>query len=463
MDIALDPSSSKPISRQIADGVEDLIAKGSLQSGHRLPTVRELAGKLHVAPLTVVRAYKLLAGRKLVEAVGKKGTFVCHSHGAGPSQRYLGSLPSIGAIADFEIIGEQIGMRSLATALPDPELFYADEFLSAFRDMSKDAWNFYYSPARGMPQLIDAVGELLKEEQIDATASRLMITQGSTYAFWLAFSCTCKPGDTVLVHQPFRLQLKDSLENLGLHAVPLVDFDSATLESAFRLHHPKAMYVAPSFGAVTGEVLRPQTRDEILRLARQYECQIVEDGCLNATSFHAQLPPPLAGRESRVLFVGSFTYTLVPGLRLGYVQGPSELLKKMAALSRTTLVSPPAFTQAALSKFISSGHYKAHLKRVAPKYRSRADALVGELKFCMPEGAEWSVPEGGYSLWVRLPGRFDTEAVYREAVKSNVAFTPGSLLTLEGGGNCLRLSFGMLPPDDIRLAVRTLGEILARH
>jgi DNA-binding transcriptional MocR family regulator len=174
-------------------------------------------------------------------------------------------------------------------------------------------------------------------------------------------------------------------------------------------------------------------------------------------------PPPIAslGVASCVL-IDSFSYTLSPGLRVGFVQAEGVLRDKMLAMKRASSISGCQFVEMALARYIRSGRFEAHLSRNLPRYRARRDAMVSGLRTHMPQGTSWTHPAGGFSTWVTLPpGNY--ASLYQAALDSGVAFSPGSLLCAKGGAHHMRLSYGILSPEGIQQAIGTLGRLVKQR
>ncbi len=465
MDIRIN-GSSQPKYVQIAEQLKSQILSGRLPAGRRLPTMRALAGELRVAVLTVHHAYEALREDGLVNTRVGSGTYVAESQHRTTNTMHLGNVIDDGPMNNFETVSQAIGLRSMASSVPDPDLFFADELLADMRSGGlSDPWNCYYAPAAGHPDLIREIVALLQSDEIESSDNRTLVTMGSSHGLFLILQALTSPGDTVLIESPSRLKLLETCSMLGIRTVPLLahesGFDLAEVETLIVRHAPKLIYVAPTFGATTGQVQPLSNRLGLLELAERYSVFVIEDAAYNAISFVPNLPLPLAAltRSQNVIHVGSFSYMLNPTLRTGFIHAPKELRNLLVQRSQLTVGSGVNFLQVALARFLGRGQLKAHLKRVLPKYRSRRDALLSALSVAMPKGTTWTTPSGGFSTWVTLP--LDDASLFARSLEKGVAFAPGELFLEDSRGvKMFRLSYGVLSPEPIREAVTILSTLV---
>jgi 2-aminoadipate transaminase len=466
--LTLDRESAGPIYKQIVEQVRTMILQGELGSGAALPTVRALARELSVSNLTVFHAYEELKQLRLIDSQPRQGMRVASRLPSAAGAEILSRLPERGPMASYERISQASGIRSMASSVGDPALFYADEFIAEIEALRREsAWNFYYSEREGAPELLQQIAGLLSRDGLGTTESSLIATNGGTRAIGLILEVMTNPGDVVLVQEPGRLWLSELFGIRRLVGIPVRNSDRGLdldhVRYCIAQYRPKLLLVSPDFGSCTGIAMPLGDRKACLELCREAGVLIVEDGSHSALRYD---DPPLASLAAldpeSVAYVGSFSYSLCPALRTGFVRVPKRLKLPLLAISEATSVSGPRFLQVALARYIERGKYDAHLKRILPRFRARRTALLGALRSAMPPSVTWTEPAGGLSAWVTL-GAASSSDLYGRAVKQGIAFAPGRLfLTADDPERHLRLSFGLLEPEAIQESVKSLGKLMRR-
>lgn len=467
MKLLLDRSSHSPLYRQIAEQIRTQILQGNLVPGAAVPPVRRLAKELGVSALTISRAYEDLKRRGLLEAFSRQSVRVATKFAGLPGRELLAGLPARGPMAIFERASLGIGMRSMASGVADPDLFHADALLAELREaMLSDSWNLYYAEPHGATELLQQIAVLLGQIGIQANESACLVTNGSLQALDILCSLLCRPGDVILVQEPGRLWLQQLLALKHLVGVPVrrmgsgLDFDH--LQHCMIQHKPKMVLLSPDYGHGTGLVMPLVERRTCLELCMQAGVLLVEDGSCRALDYDDRALPPIAAEaQDGVAYIGSFSYSLCPGLSTGFVRMPTPLLRSASTLCEALSLSGSQFLQAALARYLRQGLQEAHLKRVLPKYRLRRDALLSSFRNRMPSWVQWTEPEGGFSSWLTLEKNICSSQLYADAVKRGITFAPGNLfLTADDPERQLRLSFGLLQPEAIVSAVGTLAALL---
>lgn len=468
MDITLEGGSG-PAYRQIVEKIRSMILGGELPPGTSLPSVRSLASSLGTSSLTVHHAYQQLGRLGLVESRPRQATRVAVRIAGSTGRAMLDRLPQQGPVSSFEMLAEASGVRSMASSVGDPALFFADEFLAEIDRLRHDSpWNFYYSEPAGTPELLTQIAHILSRDVLPSDESDLVITGGSTRALSLLLEVATEPGDTVLVQEPGRLWLPELLRANRLVGVPIRSAGSS-IDLGHAVHcasqyRPRILLVSPDFGHATGLAMPEAERLACIRLARDAGMLIVEDGACSALRFGPRAEPAIASVDPAVCaYAGSFSYSLCPGVRTGFLRVPAALRPALVAASQATGVSGARFLQLALARYLASGAYDAHLRRVVPRYRARRDAMLAALRLAMPASVSWTEPAGGLSAWLTLGAGASSSELYARALKQGIAFAPGKLfLTAADPERHLRLSYGIMEPEGIREAVRELGRLADR-
>jgi 2-aminoadipate transaminase len=295
----------------------------------------------------------------------------------------------------------------------------------------------------------------------------VLVTNGSLQAGMLLFDLLTGPGDTVVVESPSYDRTLLGLRERGaeLLAIPVQDdgIDVGALEAALDAGaRPTLVHVIPNFHNPAGCTLALAKRERLVELAAKGDFALFEDDPYGELSFGAERLPTMLSLDSadRVVHASSFSKTIAPGVRVGYLIGPAPLIAALAESAVNTYISPNMLSQAIVGEFCRSGAILESIENVKRALRERRDALVEALERHV-EDASFVVPEGGYFLWVELPEGVDSEQLLAAAGERGVTFVKGSDFTLEGGGSALRLAYSGVTPEQIDEGVRRLGEALA--
>lgn len=450
--------------REIVEEFRTRILTGQILPGSRLPSVRELARTEGVTSTTAQRAYNELRRQGLLVSRAGSGTRVARLVNREVGAEFLGRIPQVGPIANYEEMSDSIGFRSLATAVPDPDLFNADDFLAEMGDLRRaSSWTWYYGASEGVPELLAEIQRLLARRGIRSRETELLVTNGSMHALSLVLSELTRPGDTVLLEQPTFLLANELLESLGLVGAGIRSgTNGIEPDELLKLagQNPKAPIILfPTFHSATGR--NQLERMQILQIAERYGLRVIEVDRYRDIPFEPP-PPPLVQHCEAVIYVDSFTYNLAPGLRMGYIRAPATLASRLIRRSTSMTLAPSPVLQIPLARYLAKGHLEAHLKRVVPEYRRRRDALLRSLQLRMPRGTTWTTPLGGFALWTQLPpGRYDD--LYSAALTKGLAFTPSDVLLMTPDPTQLRLAFGCQEPEAIEAAIAILGELVEKR
>lgn len=455
--------------RQIAEQIIEQITTQRLPVGTRLPTIRQLSQTLGVTRVTIQNAYDELQASGWIESTVGRGTYVSALAPRSPGlPNFAQSLTPDAMISDILQINEVPGVCSLASASPDPALFPVDEFWAALGSVRNQGASYIgYSSSQGVPGLRVVIAEFLQEQAINVAPDQILITAGITQGLALVTQALCRAGDTVLVEQPTYVGLLHTLKMQGVQpiGVPITEGGPALdqLERLIVQHRPRFFYLIPSFQNPTGNCLTVEQRREFLALAQRYGLPLVEDDIYAALAYDQPPPPSLKALDTAglVVHIGSFSKTLMPGLRLAYVLAPPALQARMLSLRRGTDLCSPPLLQLALAAFVQQGSFKKHLRRVLPIYRERRDALLAALQRHMPAAATWTRPAGGYCCWLTLPPQPTLQHLAQAAVQHGWIFTPGDVfLTEPAVQHHLRICFGHQPPAVIGRGIRVLSQLI---
>ncbi|MFE4719349.1 PLP-dependent aminotransferase family protein, partial [Streptomyces sp. NPDC056728] len=353
---------------------------------------------------------------------------------------------------------------SFAGGLPAPELFDTEGVSEAFRavldEQPKAA--LQYSTTEGDPGLRTAVAARVGARGLPTAPDDLVITTGSQQGLSLLASALIEPGDVVLVENPCYLAALQVFGFAGARVVPVPDL--ADLDDIVRRERPKFFYTVPNFQNPTGRTMSDAQRASVAEVAARRGMWIVEDDPYGELRYEGEATGWIAsypGAEDRTVLMGSFSKVMAPGLRIGWLRAPAELLRACAVAKQAADLHTPTVTQLAAARYLADRDLDAHTATVREAYGARRDAMLAALPDALPDGAEWSRPQGGMFLWARLPQGADATALLRTAISHDVAYVPGApFYAGEPDPATLRLCFVSETPEVIRKGLGRLGAAL---
>jgi 2-aminoadipate transaminase len=375
--------------------------------------------------------------------------------------------PSV--IREILKLTELPGVRSLAGGLPSADTFPVDAMREAtakvLAETPREA--LQYAASEGFGPLRDWVSAMLGAKGIDAPANRVLITNGSQQGLDLVGKVLLDAGTTVAVETPTYLGALQAFNpNEPKFASVAGDADGPLPEGIAEL--PKGtrfMYVLPNFQNPTGRVIPAARRDALVAAAQRANIPLVEDNPYGELWYDEEPPRPIASRwKEGVLYLGSFSKVLAPGLRLGFMVCPPTLYPKLLQSKQAADLHTGSFSQRVVYEVIKNGFLDQHIPTIRNRYRTQRDAMEAALKTSMPAGCEWKKPSGGMFFWLRLPAGCDAMALLPKAVEAGVAFVPGAAFYADHPDTrTMRLSFVTLSPADIADAVQRLGNVVKAH
>lgn len=318
-----------------------------------------------------------------------------------------------------------------------------------------------YGTSVGYPPLRQWIAE---RHQVDP--KQVLVTNGSMQADAFLFDALVAPGDSVLVERPTYDRTLLSLRNRGAD-VRMVELepdgiDVAAVERVLTAGaRPKLAHIIPNFQNPAGYTLSAEKRQRLIELARAHEFTIFEDDPYVALRFEGTpLATMLSMAGDTVVYASSFSKTVCPGIRVGYLVGPEELIARVAKIATSTYISPSMVSQAIVNEFCRSGAIDHSIATVRKALRQRAQTLCAALTSELPDW-RFVAPEGGYFLWLELPQGTDVNALFEAGAARGVQFVKGSDFVLDGDESTLRLAYSGVTPDEIEQGVKRLAEAYA--
>lgn len=380
-------------------------------------------------------------------------------------------------------LAERDDIISFAGGFPASETFPLDEVGAVAEKVAREmgATSLQYGPTEGLYELREMVAQRLEAQGIPCRPEEVLLTNGSQQALDLVAKLFLDPGDGVIVEKPgyiggisafgnYEAEYWDiPLDGEGLRTDLLEErlARAAGTGNGLRQAIPKLCYVVPNFQNPTGVTLSEDRRRHLVDLAREHGFLIIEDNPYGEIRFEGtpRLHIKAYDRDGYVLYLGSFSKIAFPGLRVGYVVGPEELVRKLAIAKQGTDLCSTSFGQKLIVECERQGLLDAHLKAIIQVYRRKRDLMISALKTYFPEEVRWTYPEGGFFVWVTLPQWMDAKAMLPRAISEiKVAYVSGGAFFTDGTGkNTIRLAYSQATDEDIVEGVKRLGGFLRRE
>jgi DNA-binding transcriptional MocR family regulator len=487
MFIHLDRASHIPIYLQIKESVRSLITQGTLRPGERLPSTRQLATKLGINRMTVDAAFSQLEADGLITSHVGRGTFVSRTAG-------LDAKPRIDLNRDPEAISRlwaplfvdhrpttmslptmasRNGVKTISfvAAAPGPELFPAIEFRRCADAVLKRraAEISRIGSSDGLGSLKAYLARWFTQNGLPASEEEIVITTGCQQSMDLIRRLLIGPADSLLMENPTYPGAVAALAPSPVERLPLpVENDGVDLRGRNTMlnhHRCKLIYSVPNFHNPTGRMMQQAERRQLVNLASQFRTPIVEDDVFGELRYSGLVLPTLRSLcPEMVIYIGSFSKMLTPGLRLGWVLAPQPVIRQINMLKQVTDLHTNLLMQAVMDEFCRRDLLNRHMKRVRRIFMKRRDALAEALHQYFPSDARFEVPDGGLSMWVSLPHDFNTEDLLQLAGERGVQYLPGSAFYFRSPlRNSLRLSFAAEPEERIEEGIRILGSLIGNR
>nr|WP_091181162.1 PLP-dependent aminotransferase family protein [Microbacterium humi] len=361
---------------------------------------------------------------------------------------------------------------SLAGGMPYvsalPEDLVTNAMSTVMRDEGPTA--LQYGSGQGVPKLREQILDVMALEGIKASASDIVVTTGSQHALELFSKLFLDPGDVVLSEGPSYVTAMVIFKSYQAEVAHVPMDDNGLIPEALRERiaqlkaegrRLKFLYTIPTFHNPAGVTLAAERRAEILQIAQENGILVLEDNPYGLLYFNQQ--PPNAIRsldEDGVVYLGTFSKTLAPGFRVGWALAPHAIREKLILANEAAILCPSSFSQMVISEYLSQADWKGQINTFRGVYKERKETMISALEEYLP-GCTWTNPNGGFYVWLTLPDDLDSKAMLPRAVKELVAYTPGTAFYADGGGRQnIRLSFCYPTPEQIRVGIRRLANVV---
>lgn len=372
-------------------------------------------------------------------------------------------------------LGSQPGIISLGGGLPDPALFPFENFKECMDSALTEHYkvSLQYGETAGYMPLREDLVTLSKADGIEnIDVENVIVTTASQQAIDFMAKLFVDKDDVIITEAPTYLSAIQSFQTfMGKFEIVNMDKDGAIIDeleiilkrlSASGIK-PKFFYTIPTFQNPAGVCMSLERRKQLIQLAEKYELLIIEDNPYGDLRYEGEPLPPLKAldKHDQVIYLRTFSKILAPGIRLGWVVGPKEIMGKLSLMKQATDLCTPVITQVAVHEYLTRNYLWPHLKIIKASYANKCKTMVEAVKKYFPEEMQVNLPQGGMFLWAAAPSHVNVTEMFKESIEKGVAYIMGSAFYPNGQGhNTMRLNFTMQTPENITEGIRRLGEML---
>jgi len=475
--LQLDSGGKLPAYVQIRNQLREQILRGDLPADTLLPPERALAQSLGVSRTTVVNAYGELKAEGLVAGHVGRGTVVVGGAAWMDAQPVAWPVHFSGLghrIARYAQPTELLSVRlsshpvaiSLALGLPDPTLLSPERLQLAWEAVLDrfGATAVGACPVQGTQAVREVIAARARERGVTADPESVVVVNGSQHGLDLLLRLLAEPGDAVLVEIPTYFGALQCFQSWGVRiiGVPVDEngMDVGRVELLLARYRPRFIYTVPTYQNPTGATMSPERRERLLALAQRYQVPIVEDDPFGDLYFDEPPPPPIKALDSHghVLYLGTFSKNLAPGLRVGWLVAPRPVVERATLLNGIAELHPNTVGQHIVVEFARRGWLDEQIAQARAVYGTRCRVMDAALHRHRIPGLRWTAPEGGLFLWLQLPEQVNAEDLLAETAQQGVVFLPGALMyPADGPRNVCRLNFSMAGREAIERGVATIA------
>jgi 2-aminoadipate transaminase len=381
------------------------------------------------------------------------------------------------AMRDLMAVTARPEIISLAGGLPDTSTFPPETFAAVAQRIASEscAKALQYGPTEGLPETKACIAEVMAAEGMRVDAEDMLVTTGGQQVIDLVTKTLIDPGDVVVAEGPtypgaasvFTAYEADlvqiDMDSDGMR----VDLLEDTLDRLDREgRRPKFIYTVPSFQNPAGVTMSAPRRKRLVEVAHERELLVLEDNPYGLLRYEGEPPTPLLSLDGGiyVMYLGTFSKILSPGIRLGWVVAPPPVLEKINLGKQAADLCTSTLSQLMVQAYFAEGRWRDYVESLTEIYRARRDTMLDALADHFPPQAEWTRPSGGLFIWATLPDFIDTTDLLARALRENVAFVPGEAAFLDGRGrSSMRLNFSGSDEDAIREGIRRIGEVVTEQ
>jgi DNA-binding transcriptional MocR family regulator len=462
--------------KQLANDLTVLIRQGALKPGDRVPSVRETSRERGMSPATVIHAYELLEGQGLIETRPRSGYYVGNQWSTPAPQPRVSRPSPRSTLLDvselvFEVL-ESLRNRSvvpMGSAFPSPTLFPLPKLASSLCTSARqmDPWSTVEDLPGGNAELRRQISRRYLRAGAAVSPDEIIVTGGALEALNLSLQALTRPGDLIAIESPAFYGCLQAVEALGLKAIevpthPTHGVDIAYLARILDKHTVRACWFMTTFQNPLGALMPDESRKELIELLERHDVPLIEDDVYSELYFGTQRPKSTKAfdRKGLVLNCGSFSKSLAPGYRIGWVAA-GRFARSVGRRKVMSSLSTNIPAQDAIALYLLQGGYDRHLGVLRRTLADQQKSALRALHAHLPDGFTVTQPEGGYFLWLELPDHIDAIEVHRKALAQGFSIAPGPIFSARREfAHCLRLNYGHPWTTASERAVKALGAIV---
>lgn len=467
-------NKNEPIYLQLENHILSGIKNGTINKDSKLPSTREVSKFLKISRNSVISAYEELESKGIIITKRGIGSFIiveCEKNSPESNIDYKSKVNDYGQkLRNLDIIKSELPSRknmiSFKSIAPESHLFNLDDFKRSLLD----AWNYEnvnllnYGYAKGYKPLLDYLSKYMSDKRVNMTNKDILITNGFTEAFDIIISSLTQRGDVIICEKPTHNTALKIMKSYGLEVVQVnmdnEGLDLTCLEDALKKHKPKFGYLIPSYNNPTGIVTKTERRNEIYKLFMKYEVPIIEDGFNEELLYTSSPIDPIAslcGKGNGVIYIGSLSKILFPGLRIGWIAADKHLIDILESVKRGRNIHSSFLDQSTFYYYLKSGAFSRYLKNVRKYYRNKFTLVTKMINKYIPY--EYLTGEGGLHVFIKLKENINTRRLLDLCYEDGVTFMPGDIFYAdnESEQNTFRIGFGRVSDEDIENGIKIIG------
>lgn len=466
--ITLNKNIDTPLYIQLYEKIKMLIEDEKIES-EKLPSIRSLAKLLGVNNVTVVSTYKLLEKEGYVYSLKGSGTYIKKSPLAVESP-FLEE-------EDMELMNSGILHLSkdsinFASVSPTPDLFPIKDFKKTLIEvLDRDNGHaFLYPEITGYEPLRDSISKFLMDNySTHVNKDSILITSGGQQGLDIIAKTLISPGDYILVENPTYSAALSAFKSRGAKVigVPMKSdgIDINILKNYINRYKPKFLYIMTNFQSPTTYSYSEEKKRELMQLTDSSNLLVIEDDFLTDLYFKDKKTPLKSmDRNDKVIFIKSFSKVFMPGVRIGFVTLPSHLFTKIIKAKHTTDVTSSGYLQRAFDLYLRHGYWQNHIDNIRKVYNRKYNLVTSLLDDLKKYGVSYTKPDGGLSIWLKLPSEIDSLDFYKECSENKVAIVPGKIFFInDESSNYIRLSFGAVDDDEITKGINIITNLISKN
>ncbi|WP_156289431.1 MocR-like pyridoxine biosynthesis transcription factor PdxR [Oceanobacillus salinisoli] len=469
-------SSTMPLHQQISNYMKKKIMNGEWTIGTKIPPQRTLAELFEVNRSTIVSALEELAADGLIESKVGRGTKVVNNTwsllASTPPPDWVSYVhsgihePNIKLIQEINKAEANPNIIRLGTGELSPDLLPNEKMKEVLQLNMTENLSLGYVEPKGDLSLRKTVRDYIKTKGIEVSPSSILIVSGGLQALQLISIGLLKRGSTIFHETPSYLNSIHVFQSAGMNlfGIPL-DNEGIRCDSIERLkrqHNGALLYTIPSFNNPTGTVMSDRRRNQLLEISNKDSLPIIEDDVYGELWLDSPPPKPLKARDKQgnILYIGSISKTLSPGLRIGWLVGPEPVIERLSDIKMQTDYGSSSLSQYAVNKWLKSGIYEDYLTQIRKKLKFRRDLTIQILTKYFSELATWSIPSGGFYIWLRMQTGISTRKLFDLALREGILLNPGSIYD-KNDQEHLRLSYSYASIEELEHGLIRLSELIS--